>query len=166
MVYLGIQNIQLRTLSLLVYQGPRDIAVMIFIVSLRILSFLGPTLGRIAIRRLDGGWDFARPNEPYLPSGISDPHPSPASIRTTFFPSHKFRRDTSETSNSAIMEYKAQESRAAQMIRLGYDARDHDLEMSDSILPPPPPAYGQERTVATYQLSPIPGTLRNSIATR
>lgn len=139
---------------------------MIFIVFLRILSFLGPTLGRIAIRRLDGGWDFARPNETYLPSGISDPHPSPASIRTTFFPSHKFRRDTSETSNSAIMEYKAQESRAAQMIRLGYDARDHDLEMSDSILPPPPPAYGQERTVATYQLSPIPGTLRNSIATR
>ena len=64
------------------------------------------------------------------------------------------------------MEYKAQESRAAQMIRLGYDARDHDLEMGDSILPHPPPAYGQERTVATYQLSSTPDTLCNSIATR
>jgi len=110
----------------------------------------GSTLGRIAIRRPDGGWDFAHPNEPYLPSGISDPYPSPASVRTTFFSSHKFQRDASETSNPAILEYKAQESRAAQMIRLGYDARDHDLEMGDRHLPHPPPAYGQEPSVATY----------------
>lgn len=113
-------------------------------------SYYRSTLGRIAIRRPDGGWDFAHPNEPYLPSGISDPYPSPASVRTTFFSSHKFQRDASETSNPAILEYKAQESRAAQMIRLGYDARDHDLEMGDRHLPHPPPAYGQEPSVATY----------------
>lgn len=123
----------------------------------------GSTLGRIAIRRPDGGWDFAHPNEPYLPSGISDPYPSPASVRTTFFSSHKFQRDASETSNPAILEYKAQESRAAQMIRLGYDARDHDLEMGDRHLPHPPPAYGQEPSVATYRPSPTRDTLRSSI---
>jgi hypothetical protein len=53
----------------------------------------------------------------------------------------------------AIREYKEQESRAAQMIRLGYDERDLDLEMGEEPLPHPPPAYGQEPTSGPYATS-------------
>lgn len=104
---------------------------------------------RIAIRRPDGAWDFTDPNEPFTPSGVSDLQPSPASSRTTFFSTIKSQKETSRTS-LAILEYKAQESRAAQMIRLGYDARDNDLVMGEGPLPHPPPAYGQEPTVGPY----------------
>ncbi|KAJ3574809.1 hypothetical protein NP233_g1513 [Leucocoprinus birnbaumii] len=131
---------------------------------------LGHTPGkdmRIAIRRPDGAWDFTDPNEPFTPSGVSDlqPSPSPASSRTTFFSSinSSSKRDTSRNSSMAVLEYKAQESRAAQMIRLGYDARDNDLEIGDGPLPHPPPAYGQEPTsgpYATYRPSPTRDTYR------
>jgi hypothetical protein len=112
---------------------------------------------RIAIRRPDGAWDFSDPSEPFTPSGISDVQPSPASSTTSFMPITKRPRGMSRSSRSAVLEYKEQESRAAQMIRLGYDARDNDLEMGDGVLPHPPPAYGHEPVVGPYVTYRPPG---------
>jgi len=104
---------------------------------------------RLAIRRPDGAWDFTDPSQPFTPTGVSDICPSPMSSTTTLISSSK-RHKGSVTARSTVQEYKEQESRASQMIRLGYDARDHELEMGDMVLAHPPPAYGQEPTVGPY----------------
>ncbi|KXN82439.1 hypothetical protein AN958_02558 [Leucoagaricus sp. SymC.cos] len=108
---------------------------------------------RIAIRRPDGAWDFTDPNQPFTPNGVTDIVPSPVSSTATFSSISKRQQEAPPAVNrgsAAILAYKEQESRAAQMIRLGYDARDHDLAMGDGPLPYPPPAYGQEPTVGPY----------------
>jgi len=114
---------------------------------------------RIAVRRPDGAWDFADPSEPFTPGGVSDVCPSPMSS-TTHLVSSKRKKSSNSLGGqrSAIMEYKEQESRASQLIRLGYDARDNDLEMSDMPLPHPPPAYGSEPTVGPYVTYRPPGS--------
>lgn len=104
---------------------------------------------RIAIRRPDGAWDFADSSQPFTPTGVSDICPSPMSSSATLISSSK-RHKGSTATRSTVQEYKAQESRASQMIRLGYDARDDSLDMGDSPLAHPPPAYGQEPTVGPY----------------
>jgi hypothetical protein len=98
---------------------------------------------RLAIRRPDGAWDFTDPSEPFTPSGISDIHLSSVSPPTT-------PTSNKGSSKSAIMEYKEQESRVSRMIRLGYDARDSDLALTEGPLPHPPPAYGQEPAISPY----------------
>lgn len=104
---------------------------------------------RIAIRRPDGAWDFTDSSQPFTPTGVSDICPSPMSSTATLISSSK-RHKGSTTTRSTVQEYKEQESRASQMIRLGYDARDGGLEMEDLPLAHPPPAYGQEPTVGPY----------------
>lgn len=116
------------------------------------IMLLGHTPGRdmrLAIRRPDGAWDFTDPSQPFTPTGVSDICPSPMSSTATLISSSKRRRG-STTTRSTVQEYKEQESRASQMIRLGYDARDNELEMGDMALAHPPPAYGQEPTVGPY----------------
>lgn len=111
---------------------------------------------RLAIRRPDGAWDFTDPSEPFTPTGVSDVQPSPMSSTTNLVSGSRRKNG----SRSAILEYKEQESRAAQLIRLGYDARDDDLEVNG--LRHPPPAYGSEPTNGPYATYRPPGTRDSS----
>jgi len=82
---------------------------------------------RIATRRPDGAWQFADPEAPFTPSGVSDLESSPASSHTTLPPA-----------SSRTNLLKEKESKSAREIRKGYDRFDSsEVEL-------PPPAYGYE----------------------
>ncbi|PFH47403.1 hypothetical protein AMATHDRAFT_50336 [Amanita thiersii Skay4041] len=90
---------------------------------------------RIAIRRPDGAWDFAHPGSPFNPAGVREieltPHtPGPSSSIPP----------TPTTPKSPVELMKERESKAARLIRKGYDDREFDADPDC----PPPPAYGQE----------------------
>ncbi len=126
--------------------------VFSFLQDARLSRVAGHTPGRdmrIAIRRPDGAWDFTDSSQPFTPTGVSDICPSPMSSTATLISSSQRHKGSTNT-KTTVREYKEQESRASQMIRLGYDARDNELEMEDLPLAHPPPAYGQEPTVGPY----------------
>jgi len=87
---------------------------------------------RIATRRPDGAWEFSNPGTPFNPLGVTEIEP-PTPCCSSFPPSPS----TLEPPKSPVAIMKERESKAARLIRQGYD----DRESSDDS--PPPPAYGQ-----------------------
>jgi len=81
---------------------------------------------RIAVRRHDGAWDFADPEAPFTPTGVTDPLLSPVSPVS---PSISVR----STIKEKIAEARADRSR-----------RRETTNSHTSGLEPPPPAYRPE----------------------
>lgn len=87
---------------------------------------------RIATRRPDGAWEFSNRGSPFNPSGVMEIEPtSPSCFSVPPTPS------SLEPPKSPAEIMKESESKAARLIRQGYD----DREFSEDS--PPPPAYGQ-----------------------
>lgn len=86
---------------------------------------------RIATRRPDGAWEFSNPDAPFNPLGITEIEPPTPSC--SYFPPSPSTLDPPK-SPAEIM--KERESKAARLIRQGYDDRESSVDL-------PPPAYGQ-----------------------
>ncbi|KAF8622945.1 hypothetical protein AX15_006621 [Amanita polypyramis BW_CC] len=87
---------------------------------------------RIATRRPDGAWEFSFPGSSFTPSGVREIEPASSTSSVPSTPS------SLEPPKSPAQLMKERESKAARLIRKGYDDREFDEES------PPPPAYAHE----------------------
>lgn len=87
---------------------------------------------RVATRRPDGAWEFSHPGTSFNPLGVTELEPVPGTPSVPSTPS------SIEPPKSPAQIMKERESRAARLIRKGYDDREFDEDA------PPPPAYGHE----------------------